>query len=383
MLAIVDESRDNECPSLPITFNISEEEFDNLNFSELPEKSAQMQTIDHATPRPIVNRFTTLKDGLCAAKSFGRLAPVVFKARAFDIRNPELAIDRFKSFAEEVGKVGKKTAQLERRKRKCDLANAGKMPCQLLDFPTDERACQLALRAKEVYEYMSERCDLEWRQYYGNIIDELIESSENSDGSPCSDGIDEKAMLTKTRKLSKKFKKKHGYHFKEALAEAKAQLKQEREDAKVSRLALKKQREQEKHNVRVEKLKTLASNRLEAAMLEVNKKQEKLEALKIAVAAAEAGNFALLERRQTKKESNVMLLDVFGIEESEEEEEEEYQCSFPENLPFEEAHSEDRHVKLIIKAAANLVTQVERECAKISFPEFYITIRGKSTSIIM
>ena len=266
-------------------------------------------------------------------------------------------------------------------------------------------------------------------------------------------------MLTKTRKLSKKFKKKHGYHFKEALAEAKAQLKQEREDAKVSRLALKKQREQEKHNVRVEKLKTLASNRLEAAMLEVNKKQEKLEALKIAVAAAEAGNFALLgtffclfkaiilisERRQTKKESNVMLLDVFGIEESGEEEEED-QCSFPENLPFEKAREnfegvtssylestrlisfgivhrvrrrffdaldyiedsekdcleqrvllscrdlhlifyskdfEDRHVKLIIKSAANLVTAVERECAKISFPEFYITIRGKSTSIIL
>ena len=183
MLAIVDESKENECPSLPITFNMSEEEFNTLNFSELPDKTAQVQTIDHATPRPIVDRksssifptliilgFTTLKDGLCAAKSFGRLAPVVFKARAFDIRNPELAIDRFKSFAEEVGKVGKKAAQLERRKRKCDIANAGKMPCQLLDFPTDEMACQLALRAKEVYEYMSERCDLEWRQYYGNVI---------------------------------------------------------------------------------------------------------------------------------------------------------------------------------------------------------------------
>ena len=121
-------------------------------------------------------------------------------------------------------------------------------------------------------------------------MEELIKASENLDGSACSAQTDERALLSETRKFSKQFEREHGYHFKEALAEAKAELKSEREEARKVRLSKK----EAKNNARIEKLRNLAASKLEAAMLEVNKKQEKLEALKIAVAAAEAGNYALL-----------------------------------------------------------------------------------------
>ena len=112
-----------------------------------------------------------MRDGLCAAKSFGRLAPVVFKARAFAIRDPEIAFARFKTFAEEVGKLGKKTVALERKRRAgtCDNSIAGKMPCHLLDFATTEKACQLAQRAEALFGFVKERCDAEWSRFFGNV----------------------------------------------------------------------------------------------------------------------------------------------------------------------------------------------------------------------
>ena len=40
-------------------------------------------------------------------------------------------------------------------------------------------------------------------------------------------------------------------------------------------------------------------------------------------------------------------------------------------------------IKTVINAAANLVTVMERECAEFSFPEFYMTIRGRTSKIIL
>ena len=117
---------------------------------------------------------------------------------------------------------------------------------------------------------------------------ELVEASANSDGSACS--TDEKALLSETRKFSKQFENENGFNLKEELAAAKAKLKIERQEAKKSRLS----RKEAKNKAQIEKLRKMAAKKLEAAMLEVDKKQEKLEALKIAVAAAEAGNYALL-----------------------------------------------------------------------------------------
>ena len=120
------------------------------------------------------------------------------------------------------------------------------------------------------------------------VLKELLEAAANSDGSAC---FDEKAPLSETRKFSKsQFENENGFDLKKELAAEKAKLKFERQEAKKSRLSKK----EAKNAARIEKLRKMAAKKVEAAMLEVDKKREKLEALKIAVAAAEAGNYALL-----------------------------------------------------------------------------------------
>lgn len=50
---------------------------------------------------------------------------------------------------------------------------------------------------------------------------------------------------------------------------------------------------------------------------------------------------------------------------------------------FNSADSDFGEIKTVVKAAANLVSVLERECAEFSFPEFYLSIRGKTAKIIM
>ena len=84
-----------------------------------------------------------------------------------------------------------------------------------------------------------------------------------------------------------------GVDFKQQIREIKDAVKEEKAKKKRERGSKKMRREDREKN----KLKNMARRRIESAMVEVNKKQQKLEQLRIAIAAAEAGNYALLGKK--------------------------------------------------------------------------------------
>ena len=91
-----------------------------------------------------------------------------------------------------------------------------------------------------------------------------------------------------------------GVDFREQLSSIKQEIKENRtskDEERANRIAKKKEKGNNKEKRQQEKLKNMARKRIESAMVEVNKKQEKLEQLRIAIAAAEAGNFALLGKK--------------------------------------------------------------------------------------
>ena len=96
----------------------------------------------------------------------------MFNARAFDLVDVNQAKASFKEFAEEIGRLGKKTVKYEglRSSRPtCQVAYSGKMPCDLLAFPSKEMACQLANRAKKLFLHVRMSCNDSWIKFYGNV----------------------------------------------------------------------------------------------------------------------------------------------------------------------------------------------------------------------
>lgn len=104
-----------------------------------------------------------------------------------------------------------------------------------------------------------------------------------------------------------------GVGFKEQINSIKQEIKEDRvskSEERANRIAKKRERGNTKEKRQQEKLKNMARKRIESAMVEVNKKQQKLEQLRIAIAAAEAGNFALLGKIeiQIKFEKRILPL---------------------------------------------------------------------------
>ena len=55
LVTIFDAAAENNCPELPIISALNEEEFENMDFSTAPETTAELELINHATPKPIVD----------------------------------------------------------------------------------------------------------------------------------------------------------------------------------------------------------------------------------------------------------------------------------------------------------------------------------------
>ena len=67
----------------------------------------------------------------------------------------------------------------------CDTKIAVKMPCDLLKFPHKEEGFQLALRAEQLFEFVSGSCNSRWVEIYKNVITDLKRASAPADGEPC------------------------------------------------------------------------------------------------------------------------------------------------------------------------------------------------------
>jgi len=268
---------------------------------------------------PMVQPATSLPDGLCAAKSYSHKSIVIFKARTSGSANPPHANERFERFANEINILGGKMPSSE-----CELKDAGKMPCDLLEFPKREIACQLAARAERLYRYLTERCSKNWTTSFGEIIEDLKISSQPGDGAVCP-SIGENAPAKAVSGMNKAFFDEYGVTLTQSLrdttAEHSAKLKEERTERR--RVKIKREsRRREKFAKLVERetIKRERKNKEKAARFEEKRAQQ----------AAERFEHARLEfeRRQAEYQRILdpnykpeMLLDAVEIEEFKEPEE--------------------------------------------------------------
>ncbi|CAG5100410.1 Oidioi.mRNA.OKI2018_I69.XSR.g16987.t3.cds [Oikopleura dioica] len=348
---ILENAANGNCPAELGDFVFDAEAFDETDFSDVPVHTTTTTTVapekdvQQTTPKSIDGKFTTLKDGQCTSKAYGRLATVVFDARAFDLVDADTAKANFKRFADEIGRLGKKTQKYEMQRGErpdCEVATSGKMPCELLDFPSKEMACQLAERAKKLYLHVRTSCNNAWINIYGQTISSLVEAAEPVSGScPQIGERMEKQLLQEY--TERHAEENDGVDFKQQIKEIRDAVKEDKAERKRERGSKKMRREDREKN----KLKNMARRRIESAMVEVNKKQQKLEQLRIAIAAAEAGNYALLARDEendvvVEENDSGMLMDFGGelyesYEYGEYEEEEEGECAVPVALEIDSA----------------------------------------------
>ena len=62
---------------------------------------------------------------------------------------------------------------------------AGQLPCEMLNMPKNQLACQLAQRIEKIVDYLSPLCDDNWVRNYSGYMRALNESTKPADGSEC------------------------------------------------------------------------------------------------------------------------------------------------------------------------------------------------------
>ena len=62
---------------------------------------------------------------------------------------------------------------------------AGQLPCEMLNMPKNQLACQLAQRIEKIVDYLSLLCDDNWVRNYSGYMRALNESTKPADGSEC------------------------------------------------------------------------------------------------------------------------------------------------------------------------------------------------------
>lgn len=81
--------------------------------------------------------------------------------------------------ASQISQLGKK---LTRSRITCELSEAGKVPCDLLEFPKEEEGCQLAERLRQLFNYVSSSCNDAWAQRFEPFVNELVIAAHPVDG---------------------------------------------------------------------------------------------------------------------------------------------------------------------------------------------------------
>ena len=91
--------------------------------------------------------YSTVGHGMCSTRSYGFRSSAIFTARTYNVVDADRARTAFRIISSQISHLGKK---LTRSRIACNLAQAGKVPCNYLDFPKEEEGCQLAQRILRV-----------------------------------------------------------------------------------------------------------------------------------------------------------------------------------------------------------------------------------------
>ena len=84
---------------------------------------------------------------MCSTRSYGFRSSAIFTARTYNVVDADRARTAFRIISSQISHLGKK---LTRSRIACNLAQAGKVPCNYLNFPKEEEGCQLAQRILRV-----------------------------------------------------------------------------------------------------------------------------------------------------------------------------------------------------------------------------------------
>jgi len=105
----------------------------------------------------------------CKFRSFADRSKIFFQARSYFSINRLVAISAFDALVDEFSRISDRRSLFQSGCSR-DLKS---FPCDLLLLDRDEEACQLALRATFIYQYISDRCSDEWSNQMAPLLADI------------------------------------------------------------------------------------------------------------------------------------------------------------------------------------------------------------------
>ena len=137
-----------------------------------------------ATPKP--TKGPKYSGKYCPIRTFATKSVPIFEARAFEIADAVAARSLFSRVAKEISRQGKKAAagNLNSDQPSCDVPKL-QAPCELVNLPKRESACQLVERFQSLYFFVADNCNENWTKRYSPVVENLYKASRPENGSEC------------------------------------------------------------------------------------------------------------------------------------------------------------------------------------------------------
>ena len=110
-------------------------------------------------------------ESMCSLSTFSERTVPIFNSRIFDAKNSETASQKFENVAN----------QLSNGVPECFLQN-NKAPCDLLRFPRNEHGCVLSGRLNGILGYLTPRCHSDWIKRLKFSTNQIIAASQPISG---------------------------------------------------------------------------------------------------------------------------------------------------------------------------------------------------------
>ena len=293
--------------------------------SALLDDKCQKRELSMTTVAPSKTSYTKYPEsGLCAARSYGIRAVSIFDARAFDMVDSAAARGLFSRLAKEVGRQGKKFSiamDMRGTRPACNLA-AGRAPCELLEFPRKEFACQLVTRFTALFDYVSQYCNEQWIQRYSPMISSLVQAAAPANDAQCPEmGLE--FTTARMRQFNEQYETLFNKTVKETLTEVASQNRIDTETKRDERRRTKQERAQTRNSKRVQNAQHKLERARNSAEVQMEKAKDEFERQK---AMFEKVNSTTVLAMNSEI-NPVMLMDVVPISElvKEYDDEEEYE----------------------------------------------------------
>ena len=123
-----------------------------------------------ATPKP--TKGPKYSGKYCPIRTFATKSVPIFEARAFEIADAVAARSLFSRVAKEISRQGKKAAagNLNSDQPSCDVPKL-QAPCELVNLPKRESACQLVERFQSLYFFVADNCNENWTKRYSPVVE--------------------------------------------------------------------------------------------------------------------------------------------------------------------------------------------------------------------